>query len=435
MPESEGFSNRAAIEAVQLARLRSMLEALLPTNRFYAARLIAAGLDANVADLATYIARMPFTRKQELSADQNEAPPYGTNLTYPVEHYTRFHQTSGTTGNPLRWLDTAESWDALVDTWVEVYRASGVVPADRVFFAFSFGPFLGFWTAFDAGQKLGCLCIPGGGMSSPARLRTMLDNRITVLCCTPTYAMRLGEVAQEEGFSLADSPVRKILVAGEPGASIPATCARIESLWRGAKVYDHHGMTETGPVSIPCPARPNVLHVMEASFIPEVIVPATGAPVAPGETGELVLTNLGRVGSPLLRYRTGDLVRHALPERCECGRYDLALEGGILGRVDNMVIVRGVNLHPTAVEEVVRQFPEVTEFRVELYKERAMQEILLHIEPDQDCADTADLIFRVETALRAAFNLRFPVSLVEPGTLPRFELKAKRWIRRETENL
>jgi phenylacetate-CoA ligase len=321
----------------------------------------------------------------------------------------------------------------MTENWCEVFRASGIVPGDRIFFAFSFGPFIGFWIAFDAGQRMGCLCLPGGGMSSPARLRTILDNAATVLCCTPTYALRLGEVAQEEGISLSESRVRVMVLAGEPGASIPATRARIESLWPGARVYDHHGMTETGPVSIPCPIRPGVLHILESGFLAEVIDPQTGHAAAPGETGELVLTNLGRTGSPLLRYRTGDIVKIATEVPCECGRYDLALEGGILGRADDMVIVRGVNIHPTAIEEIVRRFPNVAEYRVEIWTEREMQEIALFIEPTPDCAESPRLKTSIETALREAFHLRVPVTLAETGTLPRFELKAKRWIRRTVE--
>lgn len=424
--------NLQEIEAAQTARLRDLLAALLPDNRFYAARLREAGLDENFSDLDAFRERLPFTRKQELVDDQAAHPPYGTNLTFPLERYTRFNQTSGTTGAPLRWLDTPESWNWMADNWVEVFRASGVHPGDRIFYAFSFGPFLGFWTAFDAGQRLGCLCLPGGGMSSPARLRTLLENEVTVLCCTPTYALRLGEVAEEEGIALAASRVRAILLAGEPGASIPATRSRIEAYWSGAKVYDHHGMTEVGPVSIPCPARPDTLHILEASYLPEVISLETGQSAAPGEIGELVLTNLGRTGSPLLRYRTGDLVRCHSEMPCACGRYDLALEGGILGRVDDMVIVRGVNLHPTALEKIVREFAGVAEYRVELSVARAMQEIVLQIEPTSDCSDRNALAHGIESALRAAFHLRIPVHLVSPGTLPRFELKAKRWVRIES---
>ena len=268
-------------------------------------------------------------------------------------------------------------------------------------------------------------------MSSSARLRVMLDNQVTVLCCTPTYALRLAEVAAQEGVDLAEGSVQVILTAGEPGACIPPTRARLEALWPGARVRDQYGMTEIGPVTFECPALPGVLHVLEAGFIPEVIDPRTERHVGPGERGELVLTNLSRVGSPLLRYRTGDLVQRAARTPCACGRYDMALEGGILGRTDDMVIVRSVNLYPAAVEEVMRRFDQVAEYRVEVSSERAMTELQIQLEPAPDCLNSNGLEQAVAAALRAAFNLRIPVSLVPPGTLPRFELKAQRWVRHE----
>jgi phenylacetate-CoA ligase len=422
------FPDRAAIEAHQRGALRAMLDALVPNNRFYTRKLAAAG-SGPIPSLDEFYTRVPFTFKQELVEDQRACPPYGTNLTYPLERYTRFSQTSGTTGAPLRWLDTDATWRWMVENWVEVLRVSGVRPGDRVFCAFSFGPFLGFWTAFEAAAAVGCLCIPGGGMSSAARLRAILDNHVTVLCCTPTYALRLAEVAAEEGMDLAEGSVRLILTAGEPGACIPATRARIEARWPGARVRDQHGMTEIGPVTLECPERPGVLHVMEAGFIPEVIDPQTERHAGAGEQGELVLTNLGRVGSPLLRYRTGDLVQRAAETPCACGRHDLALEGGILGRTDDMVIVRSVNLYPAAVEEVVRGFPQVAEYRVEIGARSAMAELTLQLEPAPDCADPDALGKAVAAALRDAFNLRIPICLVPPGALPRFELKARRWVR------
>jgi len=429
-----GFPDRAAMEANQLAALHAMLAELIPNNRFYTAKLAAAGWEiqnpeSRIQTLDDFFARAPFTTKQELVDDQRAHPPYGTNLTYPLDRYTRYSQTSGTTGAPLRWLDTPEGWSWMVENWTQVMRASGVQPGDRLFFAFSFGPFLGFWTAFEAGVRLGCLCLPGGGMSSAARLRAMLDNRVTVLCCTPTYAVRLGEVAEEERIDLTGGAVRLIIVAGEPGAGIPATRTRIERRWPGARLVDHHGMTEIGPVTFECPQRRGVLHVMESGFIPEVVDPQTGRHVGPGEKGELVLTNLGRVGSPLIRYRTGDLVQRAAGIQCACGRHDMALENGILGRTDDMVIIRGVNLHPTAVEEIVRGFEAVAEYRAEIMMERALPELRIQVEPLPGCADAAALAREVEAALRAAFNLRIPVTLAPPGTLPRFELKAKRWVR------
>ncbi len=429
MSESEQ-PDRATIESRQIAALGLMFPMLTAGNPFYASRIRAAGLEGGPDSLSDFFALMPFTTKQDVVDDQRTLPPFGTNLTFPIEEYTRFSQTSGTSGSSIRWLDTPESWQWMVVNWARVFQASNVNAHDRIFFAFSFGPFLGFWTAYEAGAKLGCLCLPGGGMSSSARLRAILDNGVTVLCCTPTYAVRLGEVAAEEGIDLALSNVKTVIVAGEPGAGIPATRARIEHLWPGARLWDHHGMTETGPVTFECPSRPCVLHVMEDAYIPEVINPESGIAVGPGESGELVLTNLGRIGSPLIRYRTGDLVKRAVADRCACGTGELALEGGIIGRTDDMVVVRGVNLHPSAVEQIVRSFDQVAEYRVLVSTINAMTEVTLEVEPVATCLSHPELSRSIEAALRTAFNLRVAVVIAE-APLPRFEAKSKRWVRAE----
>src|SRR2546429_6335342 len=336
------FPARPAIASSQLQQLGRLLAALVPANPFYTKKFSRAGVTARVASLEEFTEQFPFTTKEEVAADQRAAPPYGTNLTFPLERYTRFHQTSGTTGTPLRWLDTPESWSWMVESWTGIFRAANVTASDRVFFAFSFGPFIGFWLAFEAAQRIGCLCVPGGGLSSAARLRVLIDNGATILCCTPTYALRLAEVAAEEEIDLRSARVKTIIVAGEPGGSVPALRARLQELWHGARVFDHHGMTETGPVTHECPRQAGVLHVLEPAYFAEVIEPASCKPLAAGQTGELVLTTLGRIGSPLLRYRTGDLVKRGSP--CTCSRHTLTLEGGILGRVDDMIVVRGVNI-------------------------------------------------------------------------------------------
>ena len=407
----------------QLAALNRLLAEILPDNRFYAAKTESAGCPRQFDSLATFFQHFPPTTKAELAEDQARLPPYGTNLTYPLNRYTRFHQTSGSTGQPIRWLDTEASWSWLVDNWVRVFEAGGTAPDDRVLFAFSFGPFLGFWTAFDAAGRIGCLTLPAGGMSTMARLRMLEDNRATVLCCTPTYALRLGEAAAAEGID--PSSVRIILVAGEPGAGIPETRARIESLWPAARLVDHHGMTELGPVSYGAPDNPSILRIIEQSFIAEVLDPTSGTPVPPGSEGELVLTSLGRSASPLLRYRTGDLVRPArtAPE----GLANYYLDGGILGRIDDMILIRGVNIYPSSVESLVRRFEDVAEYRVTVSTERQMAEMAIAIEPRVDCADPGGLAADLEAALRVMFNLRIPITLAEAGSLPRFEMKAKRW--------
>jgi len=426
---AEAFPRRQVIAQRQSDQLRTLLRTILPANPFYAAKFDAANAPAKVAHLGDFYERFPFTTKAELAADQATNPPYGTNLTFPAERYTRCHQTSGTSGVPLRWLDTPESWDWMARNWETILRAAGVTHADRIFFAFSFGPFLGFWLAFEAALRLGCRCIAGGGMSSAARLRNIFDHGATAMCCTPTYALHLAEVAAAERFEMAASPVKALIVAGEPGGSVPSVRARLESLWRGARIFDHHGMTEVGPVTYECPVRPRVLHVMEGAYIAEIVDPETGAHVQAGDTGELVLTTLGRLGSPLLRYRTGDLVRGCPDTVCECGRSELALEGGILGRTDDMIAVRGVNIYPSAVEEIVRTHGGVAEYQVHVKTNSALVELALKIELSPGSSDPGAVAGSLEIALQAAFNLRIPVSVVPAGMLPRFEMKAQRWIR------
>jgi phenylacetate-CoA ligase len=424
MPRTHANS-REKLERIQLAKLRELLAAVRPDNAFYEAKLDQAGIDDSVASLAAFRANCPFTTKPELAGDHAANPPYSSNLTFPLERYTRIHQTSGTSGAPLRWLDTPESWQWMIDNWCDIFSAAGVGANDRVFFAFSFGPFIGFWLAFEAGEALGALSIPGGGLSSAARLRAIFTHDANVLCCTPTYALRLAEVAKEEDIDMAKSPVRTIVVAGEPGGSIPATRKRLEEAWPGATVFDHHGMTEVGPVTYQCPAQAGVLHVLEEAYLPETIDPKTAEPVAAGGTGELVLTTLGRHGSPLIRYRTGDLVTTA-ESPCPCGRLNLALQGGILGRADDMVVVRGVNVYPSAIEEILRSTGGVAEYRVRISHDDALVEMSVEVEPDGE--NDNGLPKRLAKAFQESLALRVPVKLVEPGALPRFELKARRWI-------
>jgi phenylacetate-CoA ligase len=428
---TQGFPTRAVIAQEQLLALNRLLDVIHAGNRFYQEKFSAADAPHRAASLAEFSARFPFTTKQELVADQAAFPPFGTNLSFPLERYTRTHQTSGTTGNPLRWLDTPQSWDWMVHNWAEVFRVAGMTRQDRIFFAFSFGPFIGFWLAFEAGQQLGAMCIPGGGLSTAARLRSMLAHQATALCCTPTYAQHLAEVAAQEKIDLTQIPLRTIVVAGEPGGSIPATREHLSQLWYGARIFDHHGMTEVGPVTYECPAQAGVLHVLEPAYIAEIIDSKTGLAVTPGETGELVLTTLGRTGSPLLRYRTGDLVKAQVRkegEVCACGRHALALVGGILGRSDDMIVVRGVNVYPTAVESIVRQFPNVIEYRATVVKTQSLTELKLEIEPASTCTDVAKLVRLLQREFQESLALRVPIEVAPAGSLPRYELKAKRWV-------
>ncbi len=419
--------NRHALEALQREKLRAMVVSILPSNAFYQRKLGAAGVDPVRLTTLQELKRFPFTTKQELAEDQAAHPLYGTNLTYPLGRYCRLHQTSGTKGQPLRWLDTRENWDWFMHCWRLKYEFIGLKPDDRLFFPFSFGPFIGFWAAFEAAVRLGNLCLAGGGMSSSGRLRLLLDNDTTIVCCTPTYALRLAEVARLERIDLAKSAVRAVVVAGEPGGSIPATRRRIEEAW-GARVFDHTGMTEVGSLGMECQANPCGVHLLETECIAEVIDPTTGESLAPGHEGELVLTNLGRWGSPLIRYRTGDRVLID-PEPCPCGRIFLRLKGGIRGRTDDMMIIRGNNVYPSTLEGILRRFPEVVEYRLEVSQSGPMTSLHLHVE----CLPAApdhDLVEMIRETIRRELHFRPDVTLAPAGSLPRPEMKAQRVVRK-----
>ena len=405
----------------QLYRLREMLVPVLATNAFYRQKLTEAGITQpnDVQTLDDY-RQLPFTTKEELSTDQVSRPPYGTNLTFPLEHYTCLHRTSGTTGSPLRWLDTAESWDWWGKCWGEIYREAGVTSADRLMIAFSFGPFIGFWSAYHGAQQLGALTIPNGGMTSEQRIRAILSNDVTVLIATPTYALRLAEVAEQEGINLSEtSSVRVTIHAGEPGASLPATKERIETRW-GARTYDHAGATEVGAWGVMCEPQAGI-HLNENEFICEVLNPETGDPA---DEGELVITNLGRVGTPVIRYRTGDYVK-LKSGACECGRASRVLDGGVIGRIDNALIIRGLNVYPATLENIILKFSEVQEFAGRVYGTGTLDELEIQIESTN--SNPNDTATAVAAAIRDDLGLRANVKTVPLGTLPRYELKSKRF--------
>ncbi|MBM3822389.1 MAG: phenylacetate--CoA ligase [Verrucomicrobia bacterium] len=416
------------LASTQWDKLRGLLDLTRRRNLFYQGKWASLGGLREVSSLAEFTRAVPFTTKSELSDDQQATPPFGTALNFPLPAYTRCHQTSGTSGQPLRWLDTFESWEAMTRHWTRIFEAAGTTAADRVLFAFSFGPFLGFWLAFDSAHRLGCCCVPAGGLSTTARLRLIFDLGITTICCTPSYALRLTETAREEGVQTSKARVSKWIVAGEPGGSIPATRQRIEQSWPGSVVYDHHGMTETGPVTYQCPQHAGRLHVMESAFLAEIIDPHSGQPVSESQPGELVLTTLERAGSPLFRYRTGDIVKPRPRERCDCGSIELALEGGILSRTDDMLVVRGVNIYPTAIESLVRSSGPVLEFLVHVSRHRELQELAVDVEFDAAPEASAELARRLETQFESALSLRIPVAAKSRGSLPRYEMKARRWI-------
>ncbi|MCW9033880.1 MAG: AMP-binding protein [Rhodospirillales bacterium] len=414
---------REELQALQLDKLQAMANELWGKNQFYTNKWKAAGVTPEDIKSLDDLSKLPLTLKSELVQDQEANAPYGTNLTYPLRDYVRFHQTSGTTGKPLKILDTEEGWSWWGKCWAHVLSGAGVTADDRIFLAFGFGPFVGFWASVEGARLIGATMIPGGARDSLQRLELMKEAEATSLACTPTYAIRLGEVARENGFDLSDIPITSTIHAGEPGANIPSTKKKIENTW-SAKCFDHAGATEVGAHSYECEVQPGGTHLIESEYIAEILSPETLEPVAPGERGELVITNLGRWGFPVIRYRTGDVVKYNI-DKCECGRTHMRFDGGVIGRADDMVTVRGVNVYPAAVENIIRQFDEVDEFRITVSTINHMDEMDVELELVENAVDT--VMDDVKDKLYTMLGFRPKLALVARETLPRFELKAKRF--------
>lgn len=420
---------REALESLQLAKLRDLVAWTYESAPWQAEKLRRAGVGPDDIQTLDDVRRIPFLTREEWMASQTDDPPFGAVLAQPREAATRYHTTSGTSGSrPLAVLDGPRDWEWIAEMWCYALWGFGLRPRDSVFFAFSYGTFVGFWGAHYAAEKLGCLVLAGGNMATEARVRMIEEVGATAVCSTPTYALRMAQEARRIGLDLAAGPVERLILSGEPAGSIPATKALIEEQW-GAKAADTAGMTEVGTiVMFECEHQPGGAHIIEDHYLEEVIDPETDEPVPYGELGERVVTSFGRGFIPVLRYRTRDLVCRVPSERCGCGRCFDVYEGGIQGRVDDMKVVRGTNVYPRAIEEIVRRsVDDLEEFQVRFYTAEGIRdeiEVLVDL-GDADAAepDLAELERRLAEAHE---GLRIDARVVEPNSLPKFELKAKR---------
>ena len=396
------------LRALQLVKLQRLVARAYEQSPFHRRLYDKACVRPEQIKTLDDIRRLPFMTREDWMANQAEKPLFGDLITRPESDAIRYHLTSGTSGRqPLRVLDGRKDWSWITDMWC-----------------------YGFWGAHYCTEKLGCLTLASGNMTTEQRVKQIVEMGVTVVCATPTYALRMGQTAEKMGIDLRkDGKVRRVIVSGEPAGSIPAVKKMIEEMW-GGKCGDTAGMTEIGTIMIfECDHQPGGPHIIEDHFIEEVLDPDTGNPVPYGERGERVVTSFGRGFIPLIRYRTKDLVCKVPHTRCTCGRTGDVYEGGILGRVDDMKLIRGTNVYPRAVEAVVREHHEVEEFQIVITRvDNVQDEITVKVElkPDQqDCWPRLHAQLGKDLA-DAHEGLRFNVELCKQGELPRFELKAKR---------
>ena len=421
---------RERLETLQLAKLRYLCEWAQARSRWYRESFARGNFSPDQLTSLADLRRAPLLTRDDWMGSQEAHPPYGTLPTVGPEQAIRLHTTSGTTGRmPLRALDTRKDWSWAAEMWAYGVWGCGVRPRDIAYIAFGYGSFIGFWGLHYAMEKVGVLNIPGGAQTTESRVKQILDFGATVVASTPTYALRLAQEAERLGLDLRGSAVERVILSGEPAGSIPETKALVEEQW-GAKAYDTAGMTEIGSIIMfECTEQPGGAHIIEDHVIEEVVDPDTLEPVAYGEVGERIVTSFGRGGVPLLRYRTADLVCKVPASRCPCGRGFDIYDGGILGRVDDMKLIRGTNVYPRAIEGIVRTFPSVEEFQVVLTREDHRDEITLKIELGGGLGedDWPAMRERLRGELADAHEgLNFHVERAADGALPRFELKAKR---------
>jgi phenylacetate-CoA ligase len=430
-PKTETL-RRERLESLQLAKLRVQCEWAGARSPWYRRLFAAEGFDPSQVRSLADLRRLPPLTRDDWMESQFAEPPYGELPTIGGEGAIRVHTTSGTTGRgPLRALDSRKDWAWIAEMWAYAVWGCGVRATDTAYIAFGYGSFIGFWGLHYAMEKIGVLNVPGGAQTTEARVRQIVDFGATVVASTPTYALRLAQEAQQLGIDLPSSSVQRLILSGEPAGSIPQTKALIEQQW-GAKAFDTAGMTEIGTIMVfECEHQPGGTHIIEDHMIEEVLDPVSLEPVPYGVRGERVVTSFGRGAIPLIRYRTGDLVSRVPAERCSCGRGFDIYEGGILGRVDDMKIIRGTNVYPRGIEAIVREFAEVDEFQCIITREGFRDEITLRVEmkPGWGPDGWESLSEALHTRLALAHEgLNFRVEQAGVGELPRFELKAKRTV-------
>ncbi len=421
-------AGREEMAGLQFQKLGILLKKVFASNQFYQDKFACHGITLSEIRSIRDLHKLPFTVKKELEEDQARHPIFGSNLTEPLENYVQYHQTSGTTGRPLKFLDTQESWEWRGKVACYILKGAGVKRGDRIFFPFNFGPYTAFWVMYQGAYQLGNLIIPTGGWNSVQRLQCIFDNQATVIPTTPSYALILADAAREEHIDLGGSSVRILMLSGEPGALVPGVREKLQKVWN-ARCFDYIGMTEVGTWGFQCTEEPNGVHILESEFIAEIVDPRTGTPVPEGEVGELVLTNLGRACMPAIRYRTGDLVK-IKKGNCPCGRTFRVLEGGVLGRKDEMVVIRGVNVFPNVLAEVVESHIQPgDDYRIEAYKEDGVDEIAVKLEIKEQEKKEA-IGGAIQDEIKRKLNLRVEVGVVPGGTMSKSDFKAKRFIDR-----
>lgn len=417
--------SRADWNALKLNLLREHLQHAYAHSAYYRQSFDAAGVHPDQVKTLDDIRRFPFINKQVVRGRQEAAPPFGDLLAVPERNVVYISASSGSTGVPTASPFTAQDFDGWIDYEARQFWSSGLRPEDRYCHSLNFSLFVGGPCVLGA-QKLGALSIHAGTVPSERLLAILRQFQATAIWTTPSYAWYLGETAVKEGIDIKNElNVKRIFVAGEPGGSIPETRQRVEALW-GANVYDYYGLSDIfGSCAGMCEEK-HGLHWAEDHILVEVLDPESGEPVAYGERGELVLTTLKKSARPMIRFRTGDIVSFS-DEPCACGRTSLRMEG-VHGRLDDMLIIKGVNIFPSDVETLARKNHDLSgEYRLVVERVNHLDQLTIEVEKAHHFAgDEAGLGAWLNRQLKSTTGVSANVIVLPPDSLPRATHKAKR---------
>ena len=444
-PQSQGspFWNRltetmprAKLDALHLQRLQSLTHYAYEHSPFYRQKFDKIGLKpSDIQSLEDFKRKVPLTDKSEFIGLQQQRPPYGDTLALPLDFIAHHCETSGTTGVPLAIPYSMYDSVRYGESWVYGFWALGIRPTDTLYFAFGWGNFAGFWSAYWGARRLGCRVISGGGLDTKGHIEAIGRLKPTVLISTPTFALRMAAVATEMGVDLSKSSIKFTYHAGEPGpTALPGMRAQIEQAW-GAKAGELLGIAEVDAVAPGCPLGDGV-HVNEMNIFSWSMDPQALQEVPEASIGENIVTGYANTAQPLLNYRTHDLVRRR--NSCDCGRTWTKFEGSVLGRTDFMVTVRGTNVYQTAVENILTEVEGVSmHYELILSHEEGNDCMRVRFEPlaSMEAAHWPRIAAQAQERIHKALHVRLEVVPVAPGTLPRFELKTKRIIDQRPKEL
>lgn len=423
-PDIETMS-REDLEALQLERLQALVKRVYQKIPFYKESFDKAGINPEDIKSLTDLTKLPFTVKQ----DMRDAYPFGL-FAVPRKDVVRVHCSSGTTGTATVVGYTQKDLENWGDCFARALYGAGCGPDSTLQIAYGYGLFTGGLGAHNGGERAGCTVLPMSTGNTKRQVRLMKDFDVDCLCCTPSYALNIAEVAQEEGYDVHEFPIHAGILGAEPCSE--ATRAEIEQKM-GIQVYDIYGLSEVMGPGVACECeKQHGLHVCEDQFIIEILDPKTLQPVPDGEWGEVVFTTLCKECSPLVRYRTRDISRILVGE-CECGRTFRRMDR-IAGRTDDMMILRGVNVFPSQIEEEIVSFPEIApQYQLILTTKGTLDHAELRVEtvpefPFDEIRRLEKLKKDLQKALKENLQIAVDVKIVEPKTIERAEGKAKRII-------